>query len=152
MPAFSYGSNLDPLQLRARCPRWDGQGLVARLDGWRWGITKRSLTGAGFAGIVPEADSHCWGVVHHLFPQDLAILDAQEGVGTGCHYEREAVVVSTAAGEQLEVLVYVPVPPARAEGLLATAAYAARIRLGADHWELPGTWRQTLVAALRITV
>lgn len=150
-PVFSYGSNMDPEQLSDRCTRWDGDGLVARLEGWRWGINKRSRTAGGCAGIAPEAGSHCWGVVHHLDPNDMEELDAREGAGTGRHYERESVTVTTSAGERFTVLTYVPVPQARSEGLVATAAYAKRILRGADHWELPSPWRQTLAAALLTT-
>jgi len=150
-PVFSYGSNMDPEQLSERCTRWDGLGLVARLDGWRWGIFKRSITGAGCAGIVPMAGHHCWGVVHHMVPDDLAVLDAKEGVGTGRHYERETVAVTTAAGECFQALTFVPVPQARSEGLVATAAYAGRIQRGADYWELPNPWRRTLAALLQTT-
>ncbi|MDM7954282.1 MAG: gamma-glutamylcyclotransferase [Cyanobium sp. CZS 25K] len=150
-PVFSYGSNMDPIQLKGRCSRWDGHGIVARLEGWRWGINKISRTAGGCAGIVPEAGSHCWGVVHHLEPEDLAVIDSCEGAGTGRHYERETVAVTTAAGERFEVITYVPVARARSEGLVATAAYAGRILRGADHWKLPGPWRQTLAASLLTT-
>ncbi|WP_216904274.1 gamma-glutamylcyclotransferase [Synechococcus sp. CCY 9618] len=150
-PVFSYGSNMDPLRLRQRCPGWDGHGLVARLEGWRWGINKRSITGAGCAGIIAEAGSHCWGVVHHLGPDDLAEIDRCEGAGTGRHYERQTVAVTTEAGERFDVLTYVPVPQARSEGLAATADYAGRILRGADHWQLPSPWRQSLAASLLTT-
>lgn len=36
-PMLSYGLNMDPDQLRARCARWDGPGVVARLEGSWWG-------------------------------------------------------------------------------------------------------------------
>ncbi len=151
-PVFSYGSNMDPVQLRQRCPGWDGLGLVVRLEGWRWGINKRSRTRGGCAGILPEVGSHCWGVMQHLGPDDLAVIDEREGAGTGSHYERETVAVTTELGERFEVITYVPVPRARAEGLLATTEYAGRILRGAEHWQLPGPWRQRLAASLRITV
>ncbi len=74
-PVFHYGSNLDARRLKQRCPDWDGEGLVARLDGWGWAIDKRSDRYGGCAGIRPAANSWTWGVVTHLSDADLAALD-----------------------------------------------------------------------------
>ena len=148
-PVFSYGSNLDPDRLRSRCPQWDGSGVVARLDGWQWGISKRADGGGGegFAGIEPRAGARCWGVVHHLSPGDVDALDGYEGVATQ-HYRHQTVTVSTAAGERCPVRTYVPCPHRLAPALRASLWYARHILRGADHWQLPADWCQHLREAL----
>ena len=150
-PVFSYGSNLCPAQLARRCPRWDGSGLVARLEGWRWRINKRRLgraPGEGAAGLVRHSGAHCWGVVHHHSPDDRAALDHCEGVAAG-HYRHQRVQVITGAGERLDALTYVPTPAWRAPGLSAGGDYAAAILRGARHWDLPEAWLGLLEAELR---
>ncbi|WP_158218571.1 gamma-glutamylcyclotransferase [Synechococcus sp. 1G10] len=152
-PVFSYGSNLCPTQLARRCPRWDGSGLVARLEGWRWGINKRRLgraPGEGAAGLVRHSGAHCWGVVHHHSPDDRAALDRCEGVAAG-HYRHQCVTVTTSDGERFEALTYVPTPAWSAPGLAAGPDYARAILRGAHHWRLPGAWLGKLEAALRLS-
>lgn len=149
-PVFSYGSNLCPTQLAQRCPRWDGSGLVARLEGWRWGINKRRLgraPGEGAAGLVPCSGAHCWGVVHHHSPEDRASLDRCEGVAAG-HYRHQPVQLITSTGESFEALTYVPTPAWCHPRLSASDCYAAAIRRGARHWQLPQAWLEQLEAEL----
>jgi gamma-glutamylcyclotransferase (GGCT)/AIG2-like uncharacterized protein YtfP len=143
-PVFSYGSNLDPRQLRQRCGGWDGFGLVARLDHWRWGISKRSQRHPreGFAGIRPRAGASCWGVVHHLSHRDRAVLDLLEGVAIA-QYEHRSVEVECGA-ERLRVLTYVPHPQVLGSGLRPSPGYAGRILHGAEHHGLPAPWRAWL--------
>jgi gamma-glutamylcyclotransferase (GGCT)/AIG2-like uncharacterized protein YtfP len=150
-PVFSYGSNLCPSQLSRRCPRWDGSGLVARLEGWHWGINKRRLgraPGEGAAGLVRHSGAHCWGVVHHHSPDDRPTLDRCEGVAAG-HYRHQRVTVTSAAGERVDALTYIPTPAWRAPGLSAGPDYARTILRGARHWNLPESWLDQLEAALR---
>ncbi|MEB3263944.1 MAG: gamma-glutamylcyclotransferase [Synechococcus sp.] len=151
-PVLSYGSNMNPERLESRCRGWDGNAVVARLEGWRWGINKLASSGSGrgCAGITPEEGAHCWGVVHHLSPEDLAVLDSYEGVGFG-HYRHEMVRVATREGYSFEVLTYVPEDKALAEGLLPEPSYADHILIGAEHYGLPSDWRKRLQASLVIT-
>jgi gamma-glutamylcyclotransferase (GGCT)/AIG2-like uncharacterized protein YtfP len=148
-PVFSYGSNLCPDQLAERCGHWDGCGLVARLDGWRWGINKirAGRDGEGAAAIRPDPAAHCWGVVHHLNPADRLVLDRCEGVAHG-HYCHQAVTVTTRSAESFKVLTYVPTPAWTAESLVASADYAGRIRRGLAHWPLPESWLRSLAEGL----
>lgn len=147
-PVFSYGSNLDPAQLRQRCAGWDGSGLVARLEHWHWAINKRSLhdPGEGYAGISPRPGAVCWGLLHHLPHRDRAVLDLQEGVAIGQYQHREVEVLC--AGERLRALTYVPDRAVVASGLRPSPAYAERILRGAEHHGLPAAWRAWLGQAL----
>ncbi len=148
-PVFSYGSNLDPQQLRHRCAGWDGFGLVGRLDHWRWAINKRSLRDPrlGHAGITPETGATCWGLVHHLSHRDRASLDLMEGVPIAQYEHRSVEVVC--GGERLRVLAYVPHAGVVASGLKASPSYAGRILRGAEHHGLPSAWRSWLQQELR---
>jgi len=163
-PIFSYGSNLCPAQLSARCAGWDGSGLVTTLAGWRWSIHKIRLAqgpGAdpadGAAGIQPEPGRHCWGVVHHLNAADRRRLDASEGVAIG-HYRPHTVTVKTStvgsqaqnsqAGECFEASTYVPTAEWSAEGLRPSADYASRILQGLAHWPFPAAWRLEITEIL----
>lgn len=144
-PIFSYGSNMDPSQLQQRCPNWDGSGLAARVDGWRWGINKIANAGNGqdYAGITQDPEAHCWGVVHHLSRSDRQILDRREGIATG-HYRHQIVTVKTSKGEIFAALAYVPEPAFTEEGLWANSEYQRRILNGAAHWGLESTWCSAL--------
>lgn len=152
-PVFSYGSNLWPEQLAARCPDWDGSGLVARLEGWRWSICKlrqprrQTDPAHGAAGIQPEPGRHCWGVVQHLSRADRRELDVSEGVASG-HYRPQSVMVTTPEGERFEASTYVPTPGWTAEGLQPSADYASRLRRGLAHWPFPAAWPLELEALL----
>lgn len=151
-PVFSYGSNMNHVQLRRRCPHWDGSGMVARLDGWRWGIVKQANESydEGYAGIIPDPDSHCWGVVNHLSIEDRRKLDRSEGVGWG-HYRHEQVIVNCVGGEALKVLAYVPETEVLSDDLCASRDYAERILAGADYWQLGNDWCNVLRASLMMT-
>lgn len=151
-PVFSYGSNMDPAQLQQRCQDWDGTGLVVRLEGWRWGITKRAdgRDGEGYAGIQPDSGAHCWGVVHHISGRDRRILDLREGVGIH-HYRHEQLMVTTSEGETFAALAYVPEPEYLADELLASSHYRQRILNGAAHWGLGSDWCNVLRESLLMT-
>ncbi len=126
-PVFNGGSSLCPELLGRHCPAWDGSGLVARLDGWRFTIS----------GIRPDPGAHCWGVVHHLAPADRRALERLDGVAPGQGH-RHDVRVSTPAGECFPALV-------QATG----GGDPRRILSGARHWGLPPAWREQLAATLR---
>ena len=76
---FAYGSNLDALQMRERCP--DCRLVVAgRLSGYRLGFTRHSSGwNCGVADILPSDGREVWGLVYELLPGDLDLLDQYEG-------------------------------------------------------------------------
>ncbi len=141
-PVFSYGSNLDPEQLRHRCSTWDGLATVAELRGWRWRINKRSQRDPqqGFAGLEPCRRSRCWGAVHHLIHRDRAVLDLCEGVSIG-EYSHVVVRLGSRCGDVFQALTYVPTAAVRARALRPSGDYAERILRGAAHHRLPLAWQ-----------
>lgn len=94
---FAYGSNLDPEQMRSRCPANGIAGLAALrnyrlifpLPSERWG--------GGVSSVQPVHGQTVWGALYELTDEDLASLDTYEGfrVGGDQHnlYEREQVSV-----------------------------------------------------------
>lgn len=78
MHYFAYGSNLDPVQMRRRCPRSTPLGR-ATLRQHRLVFPRPCAHwGGGVAGIEPHEPSNVEGVLYHLTDADLAALDACE--------------------------------------------------------------------------
>jgi gamma-glutamylcyclotransferase (GGCT)/AIG2-like uncharacterized protein YtfP len=76
---FAYGSNLDPEQMRVRCPGHRVVGL-ARLDDHRitFPLTSHDW-GGGVASVGVAHGESVWGVVYDLTDDDLTALDRYEG-------------------------------------------------------------------------
>ena len=136
---FAYGSNLDPAQMRRRCPTSAPVG-PAMLDGWRLTFGGHSRTWGGpVATLVEEPDDWVDGLLYELPRAELALLDRHEGHPFA--YRRKLLLVTDERGRQRRAHVYVlPVaeeaPPA--PGYLGVLWQAYR-RLGFD--------REPLVAA-----
>lgn len=83
---FAYGSNMLAQQMAQRCPGARAVG-PARLNGWRFMITKR-----GTANIKRDAKAEVHGVLWDCQPHHLSLLDQWEGVAWR-NYLRQRVVV-----------------------------------------------------------
>lgn len=75
---YAYGSNLLTERIRINNPSAK-KIAVAKLDGWRldFNLYGKSWHGAA-ATIIPDDDSHIWGVVWELDKSDMPNLDKQE--------------------------------------------------------------------------
>ncbi|MEO1235702.1 MAG: gamma-glutamylcyclotransferase [Planctomycetota bacterium] len=146
---FAYGSNLEPVQMRRRCP---ASRVVTRavLPGHRltFPVASEGDWAGGVASVEPhERDNQTdgvHGVVYAVNDADLASLDVYEAVAEGM-YRRERVVVVDEAGESIEAWTYFaspdpagPTPPSR--------RYLDAILRGARHHGLPGAYVQQLAA------
>jgi gamma-glutamylcyclotransferase (GGCT)/AIG2-like uncharacterized protein YtfP len=143
---FAFGSNMDPAQMRQRCPgaRAVGNGL---LRGYRLCFPRLSdRRGCGVASVEPAEGHKVWGVVYELNAIDLASLDGLEGYRANNpaqenRYNRMAIAVEI-DGVPTDVETYIavstenPPPP--------SAAYLAQIRDGARHHGLPEQYRAFL--------
>jgi gamma-glutamylcyclotransferase (GGCT)/AIG2-like uncharacterized protein YtfP len=98
-PYFAYGSNMDPDQMKMRCPAASSTGVV-RLAQWDILINAR-----GVATIVPNEATSVEGVLWSVTPTCLDALDHYEGIADGL-YRREIVEVDQDS-EMIETLVYV---------------------------------------------
>jgi gamma-glutamylcyclotransferase (GGCT)/AIG2-like uncharacterized protein YtfP len=128
MKYFAYGSNMNPAVLaKKRIEFADRQS--ATLDGYLLRFNKRSLRqllpqNIGFANVVPTPGRHVEGVLYDILEESLARLDDSERVPE--HYERIAVVVTTASGV-VNCFTYRARPDKTATGLIPSRNYVSHI-------------------------
>ncbi len=150
---FAYGSNLDPEQMRERCPGHRVVGLAVLHD-QRMAFPRFSQRwGGGVAGLVPAHGEQVYGVVHDLTETDLAALDRCEGYrGPGDQHndcDRELLTVEIVRPDdgsvprRVRACAYIarpsnPQPPSR--------RYLEAILRGARHHRLPEEYVEKLAA------
>src|SRR6516165_8294753 len=77
---FAYGSNMDPAQMRERCPESDLWWFIAEARDWKLYFPRKSNQRRGGVGsITKQVGSSVWGVVFAVSEHDLARLDRYEG-------------------------------------------------------------------------
>ena len=112
---FAYGSNLDRLQMSARCPgaRFIG---AARLYDYRLTFPRRShVRDSAVASIERAEGASVWGALYEIADEDVPRLDGREGYeprrGVGENFaNRVPVTVIAADGAPLEAMTYVTSP------------------------------------------
>ncbi|HVU71331.1 MAG TPA: gamma-glutamylcyclotransferase [Mycobacteriales bacterium] len=128
----AYGSNLDPEQMRQRCPH----SPVMRtgwLEGWRIAFGGEDLGWEGaLATIVEEPGSHVFVALYDVTDYDARNLDAWEGADAGLYTKLRVRVASLGAGpDGILAWTYVlngyegGLPSARYLGVMADAAERA---------------------------
>jgi gamma-glutamylcyclotransferase (GGCT)/AIG2-like uncharacterized protein YtfP len=125
----AYGSNLDPAQMRERCPHSPAAGN-GWITGWRLTFGGEDLGWEGaLATLVEEPGAAVFVALYDVTPEDESRLDSWEGADTGL-YRKIRLRVETLDGHQL-AWVYVldafegGLPSARYLGVLADAAEKA---------------------------
>lgn len=102
---FAYGSNMDPAQMRERCPGSDLSWFVAEARGCKLCFPRRSKSRKGGVGsIVPDETKSVWSVVFSVSARDLKRLDGFEGVPNA--YKRDRVSVTHQGGQSRAVWTY----------------------------------------------
>ena len=135
---FSYGSNLDPDQMRRRCSSSQTVG-AAVIRGYLLTFPRRSQRwGGGVAGVEPDEGSVVHVAVYRLSDIDLKRLDGFEGVNEG-RYRREEVEVAMADGGTESVTLYVASPEPGGP-FKPSSDYLAAIIRGARHHSLPSLY------------
>jgi len=150
---FAYGSNLDPEQMRQRCPGHHVVGL-AELRDHRLSFPLTSHDwGGGVASVSVAHGESVWGAVHELSDEDLRTLDGYEGYrGPGDQhnlYDRETLPVHLVRADdgsfprRLHAWIYVarpanPAPP--------SSRYLDALLRGARHHRLPDEYVAKLAA------
>ena len=125
----AYGSNMDPKQMRLRCPHSPVRG-TGWLEGWRLTFGGEDLGWEGaLATLVEDAGSRVFVALYDITTGDEAHLDAWEGADIGL-YRKIRLRVQALEGEVLAWLYVLDayeggVPSARYLGILADAAEAA---------------------------
>jgi gamma-glutamylcyclotransferase (GGCT)/AIG2-like uncharacterized protein YtfP len=125
----AYASNLDPAQMRDRCPQSPlaGTGWV---EGWRLTFGGEDLGWEGaLATLVESPGEHVFVALYDVSPMDGPKLDAWEGADSGL-YRKLRVRVHTLDGDKVAWLYVLDsyeggLPSARYLGLIAEAADAA---------------------------
>ena len=125
---FAYGSNLCVAQMARRCPSATNPrpAMLAKHD---WLINQR-----GVATVEPFPGTDVHGVVWQISDEDLASLDAAEGVPV--RYRRERMTVHTDDGES-DAWVYID---HRVNPGAPRPGYLERIVAAALHHRLPAGW------------
>ena len=134
---FAYGSNLDLLQMKRRCPlsKLISKGMLPdhRLtftryaEGWDGGV----------ADVIQDEGSEVWGLVFEISDSDLLRLDHYEG----CHkdqtslYDRWKAVIDTPDGRIHDVWVYTVVE--KEKFVQPTLEYLQIIKDAAARWDFP---------------
>jgi len=100
LPYFAYGSNMDPAQMRVRCP---GARIVgtATLGDHRWIINS-----AGYATVIPSPGHTVYGVLWELTPAHLATLDDYEGLPEDLYWRTETMVDSLTEQKPVQAIIY----------------------------------------------
>jgi gamma-glutamylcyclotransferase (GGCT)/AIG2-like uncharacterized protein YtfP len=125
----AYGSNMDPQQMRRRCPHSPVRG-TGWLEGWRLTFGGEDIGWEGaLATLVEDAGSRVFVALYDITSSDEAHLDAWEGADIGL-YRKIKLRVHTLDGDLLAWLYVLDayeggVPSARYLGILADAAEAA---------------------------
>lgn len=136
---FAYGSNMDPEQMKGRCPAAEIVGIGVLRDHGLCFPRGSLARGCGVASVEPLQGRETWGVVYRLSAADLAALDQQEGFRSDRpaqknNYNRTEVLVDF-GGVRTPMLAYVAVPQNAPP--LPSAAYLRHMRAGARHHRLP---------------
>jgi gamma-glutamylcyclotransferase (GGCT)/AIG2-like uncharacterized protein YtfP len=101
---FAYGSNMDELQMKKRCPSGRLIGKT-ELRGYALKFTIYSpQRKCGCADIVSDASKSVWGLLYVITAKDLRSLDAHEG--TPIYYRRISVAVTDESGIEKQAETY----------------------------------------------
>jgi hypothetical protein len=76
---FAFGSNLDPDQMRARCPAHKVVGMAVLHDHKLIFPIFSTLWGGGVASLQLSHGNDVWGMLYELNDDDLRVLDGHEG-------------------------------------------------------------------------
>jgi gamma-glutamylcyclotransferase (GGCT)/AIG2-like uncharacterized protein YtfP len=146
---FAYGSNLDPQQLRQRCPSARFVA-VAKLPDHRLAFTRYAKDrGCGTCDGVPELSQDIWGVVFEISEEDLGTMDASEGYVSGRPltenaYLREQREVYRDGKQEQPILVWLYFANRQPNAPLPNAAYKEQLVAGASYWGLPKAYQEKL--------
>lgn len=133
---FAYGSNMDGMQMRERCPQ-SRFLCIGSLAGHALCFPRFSARRkGGVASITPRTGAVVWGIVYELSEVDLARLDGFEGHVPG-RQER-----LNAYGRQL-----IEIRPHSGGGPLACWTYVAQVQSGGPFLANPAYMRHLLAGA-----
>jgi O-acetyl-ADP-ribose deacetylase (regulator of RNase III) len=143
---FAYGSNMDPAQMRDRCPKSDLSPFVAEARGWRLHFPRRSARrNSGVGSIAPDQGQSVWGVVFSVSAPDLIRLDYFEGVSRAA-YRRDRITVVDQQGQVHDVWSYFAAGDSAPQEYQPSKEYIDFYIRGAEYFELPQNYVESLKA------
>lgn len=131
---FAYGSNMDPDQMRERCPASTMAG-VATLPGHAFRIAA-----GGYATVVPDTAGLVHGVLWNLAAADETTLDRYEELDRDL-YRKIEVTVMRPGGATERAMAYVATDPTVGRPV---ANYQERIVEAAFHHRFPVDYIESL--------
>ncbi len=146
---FAYGSNMDPSQIRRRCPSARFVA-VAKLPDHALAFPIRSpRRRCAAAGIVPAKEQEVWGVVFRITAsRDIASLDRAEGYrkygSQKNRYRRSPCIVFTENFPAKPVRAFTYFARSDRYKPLPSEDYLNQMRRGAADWGLPEFYRKNL--------
>ena len=144
---FAYGSNLDLLQMKNRCPSYKlitkGSLLDHRLTFNRYS----EKWDGGVADVIQDEDSEVWGLIFEISDSDLVRLDHYEGYYKDkiSLYERRNAVIDTPNGQVDDGWVYTVVE--KEKFVQPTLEYLQIIIDAAVRWDFPKDYQQAVELA-----
>ena len=146
---FAYGSNMDPGQMRQRCPSARFVA-VAKLPDHRLAFTHHAKDrGCGTCDGVPDPGQEIWGVVFDISESDLEPLDESEGYAPGrplslnCYVRQQRQVCREGIRDK-PMLVWLYFANQQPNPPLPNAAYKKQLVDGARFWGLPEEYQAQL--------
>ena len=150
---FAYGSNMDPQQIRQRCPS-SRFISTAILRDHRLAFTLRSKRRrCGVANVLPANGQEVHGILYRINRRrDWDVLDAAEGYKSirrrGNRYRKKLLRVYR-LGYPDVVLSWVYLGTVENASPPPSSAYLSQMLAGADYWGLPKTYRKFLAGLLK---
>ena len=146
---FAYGSNMDPRQMKMRCPS-SRFNCVALLPDHKLSFTLRSnRRRCGVANIVPSVGNKVFGVLYRINgSRDWKVLDAAEGFQPsnkrGNKYIRTNREVQKLGKFPTQITAYIYIGIIERSPPLPNKAYLNQMITGAKQWQLPDYYLQSL--------
>lgn len=146
---FAFGSNMDPAQMRARCPSHRVLG-VAYLHDHALCFPRRSPTRAcATVGLVAAEGNGVWGVLYALDETEIDALHQAEGhvADRPAHESRHLVIeveVRHGGPEGDAVVAFLYRAQSDGSSALPSEDYMRHLISGAEHHGLPAAYIRTL--------
>ena len=139
---FAYGSNMDPAQMRERCPESDLAWFVAEARGWQLCFPRYApkVRKCAVGSITQREGGSVRGVVFAISSRDIERLDRYEGSG----YERIQIDVHDQQGFSHRVWTYSATLDGPKTKKLPSSAYISLYLRGAEYFGLPKKYQESL--------
>ena len=149
---FAYGSNMDPRQIRKRCPTYRFIS-TATLKDHRLAFTLHSKRRrCGVANVLPAVGHEVHGILYRINGyRDRETLDAAEGYRPGRRRRnryRRARLRIYKPGYPRTVMSWIYLGIVESSPPPPSAAYLGQMLAGAEHWGLPQTYHKYIAGML----